>query len=326
MKNLYMTILTLLFSFIYIKLHYQQKYPNELNPLMILNNNYDTFRYILCGVFKQEGMYLKEWINHHINLGFHQVILVNNNDNRNDDYDVIEEIKKNKRITIYDKIGCHPDIPKLYEEIYLHNCKVNDWCLFADIDEFFIINVSWSLDYYINVANSHGCSQIKLNWLIYGNNGNIFKTNGTLIERFPKPATKILPNLHVSFASTKPLLKGGMRNIKWKSFHHAIAEGIQGCNGALQLVSPRINNGIFVSPPSYNVSYLAHYFTKSEQEWCHKINRHKKNKYVKNYEWHLYNQANFYQPNIVQTKKINELTCLPINKPELPSDFFTIQK
>lgn len=283
-----------------------------INPRLVTNweialsffRDHINFRYILCGVFKQESMYLKEWTKYHLDLGFDKVILINNNDNQFEDQEVIKEITKDTRIVVLDRIRHFHNIPKWYEEVY-NQLMDNEWCLFADIDEFF--NVSWSLNHYFEVAKSNGCHQIKLNWLVFGNNGNIVKTNGTLIERFPKPVIKILPNYHISKITTKPLIRGGLKNIKWKSWHHAVADGMQGCNGDLHPISDLKNDKIVLSPATYNISFLSHYFTKSEQEWCFKMIRHKnKAKKINDYKWKLYDQVNFYKPNIARTKKINE--------------------
>lgn len=263
-----------------------------------------NFRYFLCGVFKQEGMYLKEWTQYHLNFGFDHVILINNNDNYIDDKDMIKELIKDTRITVYDRVGHKHNIPKWYEEVY-RQLGINDWCLFADIDEFFMLKANWSLDYYFYSAKESGCTQIKLNWLVFGNNGHIIKTNGTLIERFPKPANNILRNSHVANTSTKPLLRGGMKNIKWNSWHHAIADGIKGCNGALKPLSEKENDNLSVFHPTFNVSYLSHYFTKSEQEWCLKMIRHNKKQKNNDYNWKLYNKVNYFKPNVVRTNQIN---------------------
>ena len=90
----------------------------------------------ICGIFKDEGPYLKEWIEYNKIIGVDHIYLYNNN-SRDNYYEILEPYIKSKFITLVDW-----KYEQKQMEAY-HHCFDNyknetSWLGFIDIDEFIV--------------------------------------------------------------------------------------------------------------------------------------------------------------------------------------------
>ena len=100
--------------------------------------------------------------------------------------------------------------------------------------------------------------------------------------------TDLIENSH-----TKAMVIGGLEGW-YNSTHFFLSEGhVKSCNGDLEMVSD--GNSPWV-PPVWNVSYIRHYFTRSEEEYA--VKRDQRWRGVVNYSWDDYNAVNEYPPNV----------------------------
>lgn len=90
----------------------------------------------ICGCFKNEARFFKEWIEYHLMLGVDHFYLYNNNSE--DNYqDVLKEYVDKGIVTLEE----YPDIPVqpgAYQHWYDNYRNETDWVSFLDIDEFFV--------------------------------------------------------------------------------------------------------------------------------------------------------------------------------------------
>lgn len=253
----------------------------------------------LCACFRREGQYLKEFVEYHLALGFVHVHLFDNNSGADDEEDV-RNVAQNPQVTVYNKRNKKYNQKGWYQELY-NTLSPDEWCMYEDIDEFVHFVKPWTLRTFVARAVANGCEQVKINWVVYGNNGHIQKTSGTMVERFPEPTRpldfwkrKILENAH-----SKPLIKGGVQGATWRTVHHMHGPGMKACNGDLKRIDD--NDSRFVFPMTWNTSIVRHYSTKSEQEWCEKMLRWR----GKSHGWDRYDEINNLEPNAKRTGKFN---------------------
>ena len=176
-------------------------------------------RYV-CGCFAREGYYLREWITYYLNLGFDKIVLFDTN--KDDvDLDYIQDVRCSC-VEFVNKRNINFTVPlqaQLYNEFYARLRPI-DWCLFVDIDEFLFVK-EVSLDVYLNRANEANCSIVKINWVTYGNNGQILWHPGGVLERFPNPVVPLnfsLPRAYRCFNSlVKSLARGGLNGTNIES-------------------------------------------------------------------------------------------------------------
>ena len=249
-------------------------------------------RFIIGCVFKNEAEYLDEWISYHLNIGFNTIVLFDNNVG-DDDKDAIEIIKqKYSQVKFINKRGLSYDIGGYNFELYKKLSK-DQWCLYIDIDEFLTFNDNYTLNDLVNRAEEKKCDQIKINWMVYGNNGKIKKENGTMISRFPKPVQP--PDFRkfgrVENTHTKGFVHG---ELPGSTTIHYFSGPIVGCDTNFKIIQ---NNSPFTKEVVWGMAYLRHYFTKSEEEWKTKFEkRHRSNNI---YGWNNYNEINKYPPNTI---------------------------
>lgn len=253
----------------------------------------------LCGCFNREGDYLIEWVEYHLQLGFGHIYLYDNNPNTVD-MEQITFIQNHYglRVTFINRRDQEYKQAQWYTEFY-KTLRPDQWCLFIDIDEFLTFGQNTTLQWYISEAERRGCQHVKPNWMVYGNCGQITRTEGRVVDRFPIPASfelwdsifLVLENSHV-----KAFLRGGLEG-EFKNMHYMLSPNARGCDG--DLIEHEANTP-YVATPRFTKCWLRHYLTKSEQEW-------RENKMVSwpngnQHQWMRYNKVNEKWPNVPCTK------------------------
>ena len=118
----------------YVMLFFIDYFYKVLFAITRKNSIQKKYTISICGIFKNEAPYLKEWIEYHLLIGIDHFYLYNNNSE--DDYkSILQPYIKKGLITLTE----WPDIPgqisayKHWYENYRHETK---WCTFLDLDEF----------------------------------------------------------------------------------------------------------------------------------------------------------------------------------------------
>ena len=303
-KNRILTIFFALFGILIISLPFLKCLKRLYFRAIELKCSCIETKFLICGSFKMEGCYLEEWIDYHLNLGFQKIVLHDNNEDENDKNYILKIMKKYKNVYFINKRNKKYEQAKWYTKFYssLHS---NQWCLFIDIDEFLTFVNGYNLHKYVQEAEQNKCEQIKLNWMVYGNNGHLKKENGSVLARFPLPV-KYPYEIHCRYINnknTKGFVRGGKKGL-FISMHYFHSDNIKGCDGNLLNCS---NNTPYHFPFAWNKSYLRHYATKSEEKW--RIKFVKRWKKVARKRWDTYNSVNVLPPNVPCT--INKIsgTC-----------------
>lgn len=115
----------------------------------------------ICLIAKQENLYIKEFIEYYKNLGIKKIIIYDNNDLKNENFEIIlkNEIK-NGFVKIIDFRGLISPQIKAYNECYEKYKYEFDWIAFFDVDEFLFLNNCSNIIRFLSSPKFKKCSRI----------------------------------------------------------------------------------------------------------------------------------------------------------------------
>jgi len=217
----------------------------------------------LCCIAKCENLYLSEWINHHLNLGFDHIYIYDNNDT---DGEKCEDVvgKENPNVTVLKYFigkkqkGCETQIAS-YNDFYQRFGGKYDWVLYLDVDEFLVLNGYENVCGYIKDITKPSTKSVRLNWKCYDDNDNLHYECLPVRERF----TRVCEDETLSYYK-KHFYKTKLTGFKAINVHYSNIRGdVVDCDGKYATYST------FVTSDTYNHSkaYIAHYATKSADEY-----------------------------------------------------------
>ena len=261
-----------------------KKYKLSLKIINIFSNLYDTFKngYIrprfknknhiislkgkgvcICSIGKKENLYIKEFIDYYLLLGVKKIIIYDNNDINDENFDEIIKDQYLKQVDIIDVRGMTSIQIPIYNYCYQNNYDNYDWIGFIDFDEYLYINNSENINLYLSNKRFTQCELIFFNWMIYNDNDILKFENRPLRERFKKSKQ--------FYTQGKSFVRGGIKKLL---IPYSIIPGINiysFCNSKGEKIFPNtfLNNKIEISP----MAYIKHYYTKTVEEFCNKINK-----------------------------------------------------
>lgn len=125
------------------------------------------YNVVICGMFKNEAPFLKEWVEYHLLIGFEHFYLYNNNSD--DNYkEVLNPYIERGIVTLNDWPYQQAQIEG-YKHFYDHYRNECNWFSYLDIDEFFCLKEEISIYEWLK---KHGhYPVIYINWLMFGTSG-----------------------------------------------------------------------------------------------------------------------------------------------------------
>lgn len=216
----------------------------------------------LCCIAKCENLYLSEWVNHHLNLGFDHIYIYDNNDIKGER--CANVIGDNQKVTVLTKFlgkkqkGCEIQV-RAYNDFYKTFGKKYDWVLFSDVDEFLVLNKHTNVNDYIGSITDKKTKCVKLNWKCYGDNEQLHYENKPVVERFTKECDNKEENrFYKSFYKTK--ISGfELINVHYSLYVSTIVD----CDGN----EMKYEKNVKTKTVNTNSAYFAHYVTKSADEY-----------------------------------------------------------
>lgn len=241
----------------------------------------------VVAIARNENRYLKEWIDHYLSIGVDHIIIGDNNDIENGEniLEFIKSIRYEEYVTVIDIRKTHKDHINVqnnfYTDAYNRFKYEYDYLAFFDIDEFLYFSNEWSpsnniKEYIENTTkrahdfyNIDHIDQIRVGWVVYGDNDQLFYDERPVQERFKYPSSKIYqydPNNNVC---GKTILKSSERtDLYFDNPHVAISNTNQimtvynGGSDYIQHTSPDPNTYF-----THQDAVLQHYITKSTEEF-----------------------------------------------------------
>ncbi|NEN92823.1 MAG: glycosyltransferase family 92 protein, partial [Okeania sp. SIO3H1] len=215
----------------------------------------------LCAIMKNEGPYLREWLEFHKLVGVERFYLYNNN-STDRTLDIVRPYRENHEVVLTNWPVQNGQQMKAYNHFLQKYKNESKWIAFIDLDEFLFPTEKNDLREILEEFPD--VPAIGVNWLIFGTSGYEKKPKGLQIENFTKRAKEDF-KANLNF---KCIVRSEF-TIECMTPHHFVY----------------VNDGVAVSEnyeklsakvsPQHSVKKLRinHYFTRSMEESLNKIKR-----------------------------------------------------
>lgn len=229
----------------------------------------------VCAVVKNENLYLREWVEHYISLGFDKIIIYDNNENTGEipnvviqdyiDKGIVDIHKKYRGIKNLNFINFQASIFSECLEDYKDQL---DWIGFFDIDEFLELCDGKTIQKQFSFINYENFTSILVSWCIMGDKDALYYENKPVTERFTQKLEGAYTTVGISLNGVVKSFVRTNRGIKFVTGPY-ISTSTDICNsGGLKCF---VNDEcIALSVPNHFCMYLKHYFTKSLSEYLYK--------------------------------------------------------
>lgn len=230
----------------------------------------------VCAILKNENLYLREWVEHYINLGFDKIILYDNNDINGEIPNVViqDYIDKNYVDIINWKYKTNGFAEFNTMQMNAYNDCLDkyknelDWIAFLDIDEFLHLTKHKKIQYVFEAYNNYKEFDIILmSWCTMGNKNELYYKTENVQDRFTEHTPGkygILENIDLMIKSFVKTSSNAKYKVNVHSPETESACNIYGirCYGCKNCTSLDFYN--------HDIMYVKHYYTKSLCEFLYK--------------------------------------------------------
>ena len=232
-------------------------------------------KYLAVGaIIKNEGPYIKEWLDFHIAMGVECFYLYDNNSTDDTRKILAPYISEGK--VFYHKIGGKQRQRRAYNQIAKLYSSNTFWIAYIDADEFLYCmpKDGKKIDLKDFLKGYEDYNGVGVNWLMFGTSGNKTKPEGNVVDNYTRCIYDYEPNLHIkTIANAKKvkLFYNTPHTCEFIDGNPAVDE-----NKELLLGNEEIDieqKKSFSKKLNVNKIVLNHYYTKSEKEFferCHK--------------------------------------------------------
>ena len=135
------------------------------------------YKIAICGIFKNESTFLKEWIEYHEMIGVEHFYLYNNNSD--DDYaSVLQPYIDRGLVTLTDWPYDQAQM-KAYKHFYETYRHETQWISYLDIDEFFCPRYKENLCDWIKSKDKYPV--LLIYWRMFGTSGKLYHSENDLV-------------------------------------------------------------------------------------------------------------------------------------------------
>lgn len=148
------------------------------------------YKISICAIFKNEGLFLKEWLEYHLLIGIKHFYLYNNFSD--DNYlNVLQPYIENGVVTLV-QWPIRYGQKKAYDHCYVNFKDDTNWIAYVDIDEFICPKFISDISLWINKFDKY--PSVVLNWKSFGVSGVLENTPTSLVI---ESSTQSVPYLSV---------------------------------------------------------------------------------------------------------------------------------
>lgn len=214
----------------------------------------------ICAIAKNEGPYLKEWIDWHKNMGVDKFYFYDN-----ESTDQTSEVLKpyiDAGIVEYRYFPGYRMQIAAYDDCIERHRYDTHWLAFIDIDEFIVPVKDLSIPQFLKRFEDF--SAVEINWLIYGSGGEEKKSPEPVMTRFRHHSLPEHPlNRHVKS------IVNPRRVVVMTGCH----ESARICGQTADSHGNPIKQNFKQRSPQHDVIRINHYAVKSKEEFMEKQNR-----------------------------------------------------
>lgn len=212
----------------------------------------------IIAIAKNENQYINEWVNYHLNIGFDNIVVCDN-----DDTLILKDIIDDPRVIIEDWTGVPSVQQPAYQETFEKYHNQFDWTMFLDVDEFLVLENHKNVKDFINsFPDDVFC--IRLSWKHFTDNNelDVKDNNYNVFDRFKTPVDFKMDKWVKYFLKTSVTKNDGLRML------HQHSVGIK--NRQLKSVNALGELTKSDTPTQdvvHKVAWINHYRTKTIGEY-----------------------------------------------------------
>ena len=219
----------------------------------------------LIAIGRRENQYAREWVEHHLTLGFdHIYIYDNNHDGEEMFIDVLMDYVEQGRVSIIDYRHQEKAQRPAYNDAYQRLSGKYGWLAFFDFDEFLCFakgrtDITDSTEkplqaFLRQIPQEYNCVMVP--WLMMTDSGLVRNDRRPLMERFTESTTR-------GGRQGKCIVRGGISGLRFTNSVHVPYEPMLRC------CTPKGESTVQKRHQSQDteVAYLKHFSTKTIEEW-----------------------------------------------------------
>ncbi len=219
----------------------------------------------LCLIIRDENDYLEEWLRWHAGIGVEHFYIYDHQ-SKEPVRKFIRSLPRNlrKKITVIRWDGSHKDAqPDAYNDCLNRFGKESRWIGFVDSDEQVNIKTGQSLPEFLKGYEDY--AGLYAIWVMYNANGQRYKTDKPLRERFTEITTNDAWSDSVGKIFVQSMLVREM-------YIHS-GEAVKGFFIVDEHKNPVSNFKLSMKEPTTDLICIDHFYTKSYEEWMQKLRR-----------------------------------------------------
>jgi hypothetical protein len=205
----------------------------------------------VCAIYRDEGPYLREWIEFHRLVGVERFFLYDNGSS-DDHLEILAPYRENGTVVLHEWPGPRRQLPA-YEHCLNEHESESRWIAFIDLDEFLFAPGGQPLPEVL--ADYQGYPAVGVNWAIFGPSGHVSKPAGLVVESYVQrlniPDNRTIRSV---VDPTQALRSLSAHQFSYKS-HYAVDEN------KYPILS------YYTKSVSFSRLRVNHYFTKSLSEY-----------------------------------------------------------
>ena len=221
-----------------------------------------TDKVAVCAIGRLENRYAKEFVQHHLKLGFDKVIIYDNNHDGEEQFEkVLKTYITKKQVEVIDWRNREHEQNEAYRDCYIRYGNQYQWIAFFDFDEHLKLTTAKNIK---DVLKDIEADVVTLNWRIMTDNNLVVDDKkSTLEKRFTQPAPADVRNEegHMANRYVKSIVRGGLPMIAWKSPHCPVVPG------KYAYIDGKPAQCSSMHPADYTVARLDHFCTKTIEEY-----------------------------------------------------------
>lgn len=239
----------------------------------------------MVSISKNEGPYIREWIEYHKLMGFTKFYFYDN-ESEDDTKSILQPYIENRLVEYVFIPGKARQLDAYNDAIRRHKSECH-WMAFLDMDEYLMPTIPFQsvaevLSSIVQQAGKGACG-VGINWAVYGSSHFEKKPKGLTIENFVyRSLNNHWANYHVKTICNPRMV------VDYVSPHYPIYKiggySVNESDGKRQY-------GWFCHKVQYQHLRINHYFTKSKEQYIQKCSRGLGDR-VGKYEMEKFNQLN----------------------------------
>lgn len=272
MNNIILVVMVVMVVVIVIVIITVNNHKKRIDRFTIINNKLS-----IMAIFKNEELYLEEWLQHHINEGINHFYLYSNDENM-EKYKFLDKYKDKITLIPWTNIT-HSIYSTVQRDAYTHCIRnyINeyDFLLMLDIDEFLVpLLKNRKVVDIVNKLDKNKVKSVKIQRYNFGSDGHVRKPYGSVMQNYKKHE-KICSSFKAMANSTYIDTSQIYYGVHDHPYKDTDEEGLV-YNSYFKYIGDE-NTNMYIGPNGCTVNsineiplVINHYYTKSQEEYVNR--------------------------------------------------------